>query len=277
MAFPPHAIALFREMDNNGSGAIKRTEMLQAIASFGYGQISQTLMLSMLQLFETRTDGQVNYGNMLEYVREAGVGIIAEEAAARVYEMVAGGPQREVNDQGIRDCFKAIDTSGSGYFNIQQLSTFLDAHGVHAPKEAIVAMYAAMDQDTDSVGIRLHGFALWLRAVPAAGQAFEALYSNLTSTEIQRKAHTYLVAVAATPDASLDELTQSYAVYDFRQPPQGAIDKTLFMHATARAGFPFTHSELRALAAEFGVGGKVSYRKCVQYVMTIFSHLLPFV
>jgi hypothetical protein len=38
----------------------------------GHNQVPQPALLSMVELFETRVEGQVNYMNFLEFVRECG-------------------------------------------------------------------------------------------------------------------------------------------------------------------------------------------------------------
>ena len=69
----------------------------------------------------------------------------------------------------------------------------------------------------------------------------------------------------------MENVAQSYAVYDWTRPPTGNIGKALFMKATKRAGFVFTTSEIRMLSGEFAVNGsdndndhdsgKVAYKK----------------
>lgn len=228
-------------------------------------QISQSLMLSMLQLFETRVDGQVNYGNMVEYVRENGVSALSDILSLEIFHMAinddTGGSTP--GDKAIMDLFKAIDSDGTGRLTVHQLAEFVDRAGLQAPKESIMAVFSAMDIESDGLGVRLHSFKTWLLSIPSAASAHAALYSHLSTAEVQRKANAYMLAVATAPDANLDELSQSYLVYDWHRPAQGAIDKALFARATQRAGFPFTAAEVRMISAEFSQGntGKVSYKR----------------
>ena len=48
-------------------------------------------------------------------------------------------------------------------------------------------------------GVQKADFAVWLRGVPEAIATETSLYASLTLAELQRKAHTYLMAVAAAP------------------------------------------------------------------------------
>ena len=45
-------------------------------------------MLSMLELFETKMEGQVNYGNFVEYVRENDVSQQMDRVSAQLFEVV---------------------------------------------------------------------------------------------------------------------------------------------------------------------------------------------
>jgi len=45
-------------------------------------------------------------------------------------------------------------------------------------------------------------FAMWLRGVPDAIATETSLYASLSLAELQRKAHVYLLAVAAAPPTS---------------------------------------------------------------------------
>ena len=79
-----------------------------------------------------------------------------------------------------------------------------------------------------------------MKEVPSAATAHAALYSNLTTAELQRKANAYLLAVATTsPEATLQEISESYLVYDWQRPAKGVLDKALFVRATE---VPTTHT-----------------------------------
>ena len=84
--------------------------------------------------------------------------------------------------------------------------------------------------------------------------------TSLTLAELQIKAHAYLRLVAASPSVpsssgtntlTLEDVLQSYLVYDWKKPSSGLISRTAFERATSRVGFPFTRSEIRSLSNQF--------------------------
>ena len=92
------------------------------------------------------------------------------------------------------------------------------------------------------------------------------MYSTPGLGEIRRKAHAYMFAVAKAGSPSLDELSQCFSIYDWGRPQTGALDKEIFYHSCARAGFVFTMGELRTLVSEFGKeGSSVQYRRFLEW------------
>lgn len=84
--------------------------------------------------------------------------------------------------------------------------------------------------------------------------------TSLSLAELQIKAHAYLRLVAATSSApsgsgsgtlTLEEVLQSYLIYDWKKPATGLISKKAFKRATSRVGFSFTRSEIRSLSNQF--------------------------
>jgi hypothetical protein len=56
---------------------------------------SQAAMISILELFETKIEGKVNYSNFVEFVRESGVSSGLEGLAKRLYTLIStSGPSR---------------------------------------------------------------------------------------------------------------------------------------------------------------------------------------
>ncbi len=167
-------------------------------------------------------------------------------------------------DAAVREWFSKIDRVGQGKFTIQNFADFLATQNIACSKEAVVALYARMD--ADGLGVQYSKFTAWIvqhGETQQVGVAEAAGYSSLTLWEVQRKSYRYLVAVAGSTANSLEQISESYSVYDWRR--LGSVSKAAFMKATARAGFPFTANELALLSAEFGDGKGVAYKKFLSW------------
>ena len=259
LVFSPSAILKFRAHDTVGTGHIKRADMLRTLADMGHGNISQSTMLSILELFETRVDGQVNYSNFVEYIRENELSVALDAVSKALHTLVSNG------EDG-RSWFKKVDRDGNGSFNLQQFSTFLENFEIKAPKRIISALFASMNRE--GYGVHVNDFMSWIKSYPEEYKNVYSFYNNLTIAELQRKAHKYMLAVASIGSQKLEEIGSTYLMYDWNKPAAGVINKSLFSKATKYAGFPFTTGELRMLAAEFGSrdsSGKVSYRKFLSW------------
>lgn len=266
MTLPKNSILHFRQFDQTGKGYIRRAEMMKCLKDLGHGVVAQAVMQVMLQLFEVRLDGQVNYINFFEYVRESDLTQKVDHLSMQFYQLVVDGGSP--HDAAVRDWFARLDKPGNGKFMIQQLSVFLQEYQVDCSKQAIVALYSQMD--LDGAGVTFARFSQWLIQHGESSKEADAqlsLFSSLTLSELQRKANTYVLAVANSP-GGLEMLSDSYLVYDWRRSDAGAIAKALFVRATRRAGFPFTMNELRTLTSEFSLmnnGEVVSYKKFLSW------------
>ena len=253
-----------RQHDVTGSGFIKRSDLTRILTELGFGHSSQANMLAAIKLFESRVDGQVNYGNFIEYLRENGVSLDVEILSRQIYSSITNDGEIPLDDKLVRQCFKSIDVDGYGTFSVERFANFLKSANIPSSNDAAYAVFSGMD---DGSGVRLHSFATWLKNIPKSNSSLSVAYSLLSLAELQRKAHAYMLLVSTTGgDAALEELHQSYLVYDWIRPATGFVDKELFINATKRIGFPFTMSELRVLAAEFSdhspeSQGGVNYRK----------------
>ena len=211
----------------------------------------------MFSLFECRVEGLVHYSNLIEFVRE--------NASSASYDYIEQSMKQIIlnkeafEEQNLRRWFKKIDIDGRGYFTPDQLVSFLEEYDLQGPN-IIAAIYAAMDRD--GTGVTYANFVLWLKF---DSRSTNVMYGVLSIAELQKKAYAYLIAVANKGGSNaLEEIAQSYLVYDWRVPSRGKITKSEFITATRRAGFVFTSSELRTLASEVLVNdgcGRVSYRK----------------
>lgn len=257
--FTPNAMLKFRAYDTVGTGHIKRADMLRALSDMGHGNVSQTTMLSILELFETRIDGQVNYSNFVEYIRENELSASLDAVSKKFHALVS-------NSEDNRSWYKKIDRDGTGSFNVQQFSTFLENCDIKAPKRVVSALFSSMNRE--GYGVHVNDFISWVKSYPEEYKNVYSFYNNLTIAELQRKAHKYMIAVATAGSQKLEEMASGYLIYDWNKPAAGFINKSLFSQATKYAGFPFTSGELRMLAAEFGSrdsSGKVSYRKFLSW------------
>jgi Ca2+-binding EF-hand superfamily protein len=262
MTLGRNSFAHFRKYDQSGNGYIRRSDMMKCLKELGHGVIAQAVMQTMLQLFELRLDGQVNYANFFEYIRENDLTQKLDALSLQFYHLVTGSGSP--NDLAAREWFAKLDSMNAGRFLIQQLSTVLQAQGVQASKEAVLALYSQMD--LDGTGVSFSRLVNWLASFAEAakdGDSQLSLFSSLSLAELQRKAGNYIVA-AAQSTAGLEMISDSYLVYDWRRSDSGAIAKPLFVRATRRAGFPFTMNELRTLTSEFSLqnnGEVLSYKK----------------
>jgi Ca2+-binding EF-hand superfamily protein len=262
MTLSKGSLKLFRLHDTNGTGYIRRTEMLKCLKELGHGVIAQSIVQTMMQLFETRVDGQVNYVNFLEYVRESDLTQKLDVLALQFFSLITA--HTAPTDPAIRNWFVKIDKPNNGKFTIQQLSLFLQENNIVCTKEAVVALYSQMD--LDGVGVPFSRFSAWLVRYAENindEQSHLSMYSSLSLAELQRKAFSYVLAIAQSA-VGLEMLSESYMVYDWRRTDAGAISKALFVRATRRAGFPFTMNELRTITSEFSLqnhGEVVSYKK----------------
>ena len=254
LIFSSENVLKIRAYDTVGNGSIRRQDMLRALSDLGYGHLSQSHLLEMIALFETKTEGLVNYINFCDFVRENDTSVAYDELCTIIRKLLGGADFQ----QHITRWFKRL-SHGQEHFGTQQLKDFLDEEGVDAPKEVVAAAIANMDPEHD--GVRFGRFKAWLES---GAQSKIHIHGDLTIAELQKKAHAFLVAVAARGDSSIDQIAQSYLVYDWRK--SGVIGKPEFLRGTRRAGFVFTHAELRSLSSEFSNGsGAVSYRKFLQW------------
>lgn len=266
MTLPKNSLLLFRQYDQTGKGFIRRAEMMKCLKDLGHGVVAQSTMQTMLQLFEVHLDGQVSYINFFEYVRESDLTQKVDMLSMQFFQLVVerGSP----HDPAVRDWFGRLDKPNNGKFMIQQLAVFLQEYQIDCTKQAVVAFYSQMD--LDGTGVSFARFTQWLVQHAESSNEADAqlsLFSSLTLSELQRKANTYVLAVASSP-AGLEMLSDSYLVYDWRRSDSGAIAKALFVRATRRAGFPFTMNELRTLTSEFSLmnnGEVVSYKKFLSW------------
>ena len=267
MTLRKSVIKQFRELDQTGQGYIRRVDMLRCLKELGHIAVSQSVMQTMLQLFETRQDGMVNYLNFFEYVRESELTQNLEHLSVQLFQLFTTNAAADA-DRSTREWYNRIDRSGKGIFSMHDLAAFIEAHDLPCAKEAIVALYTELDPE--GLGVGYGRFSSWLKEVAHNQQQPNselALYSTLSLAELQRKANTYVVAVAGSPN-NVEDLTDSFLVYDWRRSDAGAMAKPLFVRATRRAGFPFTMSELRTLTSEFSLsadGEVVSYKQFLRW------------
>ncbi|KAJ1428031.1 hypothetical protein B484DRAFT_396992, partial [Ochromonadaceae sp. CCMP2298] len=261
MTLRKNAYQRLRELDQSGAGFVSRADIVRCLAEMGYGVMSQSVMQTMLQLFETRQDGLVRYQNFFEYVRESDLTQKLEAASVQLFQLVTGGALPV--DPRVRDWFALIDKPNNGKFVIQQLAYFLTEQAVYCTKETVVAMFSQMDPG--GTGATFGDFTNWLVEFGKSTNDLDAqlsLYTPLSMGELQRKAHQYVLAVASSTIGT-EMLADSFLVYDWRRSDAGAIAKPLFVRAIRRAGFPFTMNELRTITGEFSLANKgevVSYK-----------------
>jgi len=268
MTLNKNSIMRFRKSDESGTGYIKHVDMMKSLKELGQAEMPQTTMRTILQIFETRVDGQVNYANFFEYMRESDLSQKVERLSMQLFALVTGSAQT-ASDPSVRDWFDKIAKSNTGKFTIQQFAFFLKESQIDCSKEAAAALYSQID--ADGRGVEYSQFTAWLSSFNRANADMEselAMYSNLSLSELQRKAFKYFAAVSSTV-VGVQMLTDSFLVYDWRRSDAGAIAKPLFVRAVRRAGFPFTMNEIRTLTSEFSLmnnGEVVSYKNFLRWI-----------
>lgn len=270
MVLGPDSIRAMKAYDAMGNGAIKRSDMMRAMSELGYDHLGSATMLSILELFETKMEGQVNYGNFVEFVRENELSQQMDAASAKLFEMVTDrqlspGAAVNLDDFLVRSWFDKIDVEGRGKVNSAQLDMFLDKKGISVTKEVAQSLVGQMCQQ-GRTEVNAHDFTAWAKGLPSAQSSANSMYSTPGLGEIRRKAQAYMFAVAKAGSPSLDELSQCFSIYDWGRPQTGTLDKEIFYHSCARAGFVFTMGELRTLVSEFGKEGtSVQYRRFLEW------------
>jgi Ca2+-binding EF-hand superfamily protein len=269
MAITKESMDVFRSLDANGTGFLKRQEMLRGLAEAGYGHFSQSQSQAVMALFETDVEGHVNFGNLVEYCMSSPMGQTYAELEHSLRSIVGAKGQDD-----LPRWFRKIDSAATGFIDARALAVFLDQFDVHPPKAAVSALCRAMALSSGgsrSGEVGVQEFSAWarksLQAGPGPGPGpadrLGALaFSHLSLAELQRKAAAYLLAMALHRDGSLNDVSQSFQVYDWKKPSGGVIGRPEFCKAALRAGFLFTPSELDILTAEFSSPhGGVLFRK----------------
>lgn len=270
MVLGPDSARAMKAYDSMGSGAIKRSDMMRALSELGHDHLGSAAMLSMLELFETKMEGHVNYGNFVEFVRENNLSQQMDSASSHLFELVterqlSSGAAVNLDEFLVRNWFDKIDVEGRGKVNPAQLGMFLEKKGISASKEAAQSLVGQMCQQ-GRTEVNAQDFTAWVKGLPNAQSNANSMYSTPGLGEIRRKAHAYMFAVAKAGSPSLDELSQCFSIYDWGRPQTGALDKEIFYHSCARAGFVFTMGELRTLVSEFGKeGSSVQYRRFLEW------------
>lgn len=269
MTLNKNSIVRFRKSDESGSGYIKRVDMMKSLRELGQAEMPQTTLSTIMHLFETRVDGQVNYANFFEYIRESDLSQKVEKLSVQLFALVTTPSQAASDPSSVRDWFDKIAKSNTGKFTIQQFASFLKESQIDCSKEAAAALYSQLD--TDGRGVEYSQFTAWLSSFNRANADAEselAMFSSLSLSELQRKAFKYFAAVSSTA-VGAQMLSDSFLVYDWRRSDSGAIAKPLFVRAVRRAGFPFTMNEIRTLTSEFSLmnnGEVVSYKNFLRWI-----------
>lgn len=253
-----------RSADVNGTGMLRRQDMLRGLADIGYGHWPQAQSFAVMSLFETKIEGQVNYGNLIEFASETPLAVRYEEVESALLNIIAPKPSDAEDEANVRKWFRKIDKTGSGSISVNDLASFLGEFDLGAPKPVVFALFRSMQLGTN-VGVQ--ELARWAKRkhsqqkLPASG-----MFDRLSLADLQRKAGAYILALAVHRDGALNEVQQSFQIYDVSRPAKNAIGKMEFANAALRAGFPFSSSELDALAVHFAAeSGKVAYRKFLSW------------
>lgn len=298
------AVLSVKKCDHDGNGYVNRANMLRILANSGYLAVKESKLLKMLRLFETMIDGEINYGNFVEYLRETNLGRRYDELVTRLRTLLttvvppaslsATATQTAksvtgVNMKGWFDCLlfgadkenslsATVNKGKSNRASFDDLMTFLRDFELiddSTPKEVTRCLFISIDVTTE--GVSVDDLHTWVRNIPS-----EAFYASLfmlmlNISDIQQKSQKYLSLVQAEGgDQSVGELHNNYLVYDFNA--TSLLPKDIFIHATKNlSGFPFTYNELRSVAAEFmhtagksGRGGgrseMVNYKKFLEWI-----------
>jgi hypothetical protein len=265
-----------------GTGYLKRADVLELFNSMGYDYIPSSTLLTSFLLFETKVEGLVNYNNMIEYIRENGISLACQNLGLQIYDTIAESVKDSldrngnviISDKVIRNWYKKIDTFLKGSFTIGQLDTFLTNLEIPFDKETITALYVSMD--TELLGVRLNNFATWLKSIHEAERESKLQYQLLSIREIQTKARAYLDIISKSNNTTLEEISSSFMIYDWKSPATGTITKSQFYRAVIRSGFPFTKNDCKLLQTEFSESSLVSYVRYNLYI-TLLVHSKPIV
>lgn len=278
MAASKESVDILRSLDANGTGYLKRQEMLRGLAEIGYGQFSQSQSQSIMALFETDIDGHVNFGNLMEYCMTSPMGQAYAELEESLLGIISARGNQD-DDADLHRWFRKIDASGQGTIDLRALSLFFDQFDVHPPKPAVAALcrnMALSSNGRNSGDVGFKEFAAWYRSKIHTSSDYSSLFQQLSPSELQRKAAAYLLAMAMHRDGSLNEIAQSFQVYDWKKPSISVIGKSEFYNAALRAGFLFTPNELNFLSTEFASGnGGVCYRKFLSWATPTAPRNVP--
>jgi Ca2+-binding EF-hand superfamily protein len=241
----PDTIVAVRSLDVHGTGFLSRQDMLRVLADLGYGHFSNSQALAMLALFETRVDGQVNYGNFIEFIRDNELSRSTDKLCEAVRGIVTekGG----LSENNLRRWYKRLDKEGAGSISRGNFAEFLAEFDLEADKAVVSAAYSSISESNGSL-VTFPAFCAW---VGKKAENHAALYPTMTLAELQRKTNAYLWGVAGHKDSSLEQIAEAYLIYDWKNPSRGSLRRPEFIRATQHAGFVFTHAELRALCSEF--------------------------
>eukprot|EP01041_Mallomonas_annulata_P006434 gene6434-13005_t len=261
MVLSPQSVLYLRSLDTTGTGYIKRADMLGALTDLGYGHLNQSHALGMISLFETKTDGLVNYANFAEFVRENQSSSLLDHISASFKQIIYNTGVNGFDEGHARKWHRKLDKDGKGAFTAQQLVNVLEENDLHGPENIMLALYASMTTEAAN-GVTFADFMKWIQSDPEANSV---IYGNLSLAELQRKANLFLInSVSAMGDTSLEAIAQSYLIYDWRSSGRGVVSKAEFAVATRRTGFVFTSGELRSLSAEFAMNDgseNVAYKR----------------
>lgn len=259
MTFTPDTILAFRALDTAGTGFLSRQEMLKVMADIGFGYLNHKQALEILQLFETRVEGQVNYSNFVECVRNNDNSRAFDDLSNKIRDLIAekGG----LHDNNLRRWYKKMDREGVGAVTEESFAEFLAEFDLNEITSRLVISAVYNNMNASGGAVPYQDFCAWISTPP---NEHHSLFSITTSAELQKKANYYLLSLALHKDSSLEELTQGYLLYDWRTPPKGTVSKSEFIRASVHVGFPFSHRELRTLSGDFASHSdttQVSYKK----------------
>jgi Ca2+-binding EF-hand superfamily protein len=192
-----------RSLDKTGTGFLKRPDILRFITGIGYSAVGPQSMQHMLELFETKVSGQVNYGNMCQYIRENPATAAFEKLSADFLEFLLS-KDRSLGDATLRHFFKLIDKNSGGKFGPKQLAAFISESRISTSREAVLALFGAIVDASQSPGSRNDGvgystFSSWARlgasrlgGTKTHDSDMAQVFGSVSLMEIKRKAQTYL-------------------------------------------------------------------------------------